>query len=123
MKMNKIRVTKYKLIDTDISEDIAKKIVGKQFTVEKVKAKGGPATKPRAKAPTWFVEFEKRNNHRLDKIENNISNLNNRMDRIENRMDKQDTRLIKIENRLDTIDNRLDKNDKRFENIEHELSI
>ncbi len=116
MKMNKIRVTKYKLIDTDISKDIAKKIVGKQFTVEKVKAKGGPATKPRAKAPTWFVEFEKRNNQRLDKIEN-------RMDRIKNRMDKQDTRLIKIENRLDTIDNRLDKNDKRFENIEHELSI
>lgn len=115
--------TKYKLIDTDISKDIAKKIVGKQFTVERVKAKGGPTTKPRAKAPTWFVEFEKRNNQRLDKIENNISNLNNRMDRIENRIDKQDTRLINIENRLDTIDNRLDKNDKRFENIEHELSI
>ena len=114
--MNKIRVTKYELIDADISKDIAKKIVGRQFTVEKIKAKGGPTTKPIAKAPTWFVEFEKRNNQRLDKIEN-------RMDRIENRMDKQDTRLIKIENRLDTIDNRLDKNDKRFENIEHELSI
>ena len=108
--------TKYKLIDTDISKDIAKKIVGKQFTVERVKAKSGPTKKSRAKAPAWFVEFEKRNNQRLDKIEN-------RMNRIENRMDKQDTRLINIENRLDTIDNRLDKNDKRFENIEQELSI
>ena len=82
MKMNKTKVTKYKLIDTDISKDIAKKIVGKQFIVERVKVKGGPTTKPRAKAPTWFVEFEKRNNQRLDRIENNISNLNNRFDNL-----------------------------------------
>lgn len=107
--MSKIKITKYKLIDTDMSKAIAKKIVGKQFTVERVKAKGSPTTKPRAKAPTWFVEFEKRNNQRLDKIENNISNLNNRMDRIENRIDK--------------IDDRLDRQEKRIENIEHELSI
>ena len=71
-----------KLIDTDISKDIAKKIVGKQFIVERVKAKGSPPTKPRAKAPTWFVEFEKRNNQRLDRIENNISNLKSRFDNL-----------------------------------------
>ena len=80
--MNKTKVTKYILINTDISKDIAKKIVGKQFIVERVKAKGGPTTKPRAKAPTWFVEFEKRNNKRLDRIENNISNLNSRFDNL-----------------------------------------
>ena len=80
--MNKTKVTKYKLIDTDISKDIAKKIVGKQFIVERVKAKGNPTTKPRAKAPTWFVEFGKGNNQRLDRIENNISNLNHRFDNL-----------------------------------------
>jgi hypothetical protein len=50
--------------------------------LQKVKAKGGPTTKPRAKAPAWFVEFEKRNNQRLNRIENNISNLNNRFDNL-----------------------------------------
>lgn len=50
--MNKTKVTKYKLIDTDISKDIAKKIVGKHFIIERVKANGSPTTKPRTKAPT-----------------------------------------------------------------------
>lgn len=80
--MNKTKVTKYKLIDTDISKDIAKKIVGKHFIIERVKANGSPTTKPRTKAPTWFVEFEKRNNQRLDRIENNILNLNSRFDNL-----------------------------------------
>ena len=94
--------TKYKLIDTDISKDIAKKIVGKQFTVEKVKMRYTPTKKSRAKAPAWFVDFRNEVMQRFQNIDNRFEN---------------------IENRLNTIDNRLDKNDKRIENIEHELSI
>ena len=101
--------TKYKLIDTDISKDIAKKIVGKQFTVERVKAKSGPIKKSKAKAPAWFVDFRNEVMQRFQNIDNRFGNIENR--------------IGNIENRLNTIDNRLDKNDKRFENIEHELSI
>ena len=73
------KVVKYKVINTNID----KKFIGKDLDLQKVKAKGGPTTKPRrAKAPAWFVEFEKRNNQRLDRIENNISNLNNRFDNL-----------------------------------------
>ncbi len=34
------------------------------------------------KTPAWFVEFERRNNQRFDRIENNISNLNSRFDNL-----------------------------------------
>ena len=78
--------TKYKLIDTDISKDIAKKIVGKQFTVERVKAKSGPIKKSRAKAPAWFVDFR---NEVMQRFEN-----------IENRLDRQDERIKNIEHEL-----------------------
>ena len=113
---NKSKITKYKLIDTDISKDIAKKIVGKQFTVEKVKIRSMPTKKSRAKAPAWFVDFR-------NELMQRFQNIDNRFENIENRLDKQDERFENIENRLNTIDNRLDKNDNRFENIEHELSI
>ena len=39
--MSKNKSAKYKIINTDITNDIAKKIVGKQVTVEKIRAKGG----------------------------------------------------------------------------------
>ena len=81
--------TKYKLIDTDISKDIAKKIVGKQFTVERVKAKSGPTKKSRAKAPAWFIEFrdEQRvfNKQQFEfntRIEKQVSNLRSDLNRI-----------------------------------------
>ena len=129
--------TKYKLIDTDISKDIAKKIVGKQVTVERVKSKGGPTTKQRAKAPAWFAEFRDEVMERFENLENDISSLkktqdqqNKRLGNIENRLDRQGKRIENIENRMDkqdnrleNIENRLDRQDERFENIEHELSI
>jgi len=134
--MNKIRVTKYKLIDADISEDIAKKIVGRQFTVEKVKSEGGPGSdggrKPlkQRKAPAWFIEFRDEQREFNTRIEKDIANLKNDISlvkktqsrqeehfkNLENRMDKQDARLINIESRLD-------RQEKRIENIEHNLSI
>ena len=51
--MSKNKTAKYKITDTNID----KEIIGKQVTVEKIKVKGGPTTKPKAKAPAWFIEF------------------------------------------------------------------
>ena len=61
--MSKNKSVKYKITDTDISKDIAKKIVGKQVTVEKVKVNdgfgsdGGRKPPKQRKAPAWFIEF------------------------------------------------------------------
>ena len=80
--MSKNKLAKYKITDID------KKFIGKQVTVEKVKSKAGPGSDGRRKppkqrkAPAWFVEFEKRNNQRLDKIENNVSSLRNDLNRV-----------------------------------------
>ena len=49
----KIKVLKYKVVNTNID----KKFIGKNIDLERVKSKGGPTTKPRAKAPFWFIEF------------------------------------------------------------------
>ena len=74
----KTKVLKYKVVNTSID----KKFIGKNIDLERVKAKSGPKTKPRAKAPVWFTGFEKRNNQRLDKIENNVSNLRSDFNRV-----------------------------------------
>ena len=69
--MSKNKSAKYKITDTNID----KKIIGKQVTVERVKTNTTPTTKPIAKAPVWFVEFEKRNNQRFDRLENRIDRI------------------------------------------------
>ena len=74
----KTKVLKYKVVNTSID----KKFIGKNIDLERVKAKSGPKTKPRAKAPVWFTKYEKRNNQRLDKIENNVSNLRSDFNRV-----------------------------------------
>ena len=94
--MNKNKSAKYKITDTDID----KKFIGKQVTVEKVKSTAGPGSdggrKPpkQRKAPAWFVEFEKRNNQRLDKIENNVSNLRSDVNTLKTNLN----RVIKLNN-------------------------
>ena len=115
--------TKYKLIDTDISKDIAKKIVGKQFTVERVKAKGGPTTKPRAKAPAWFIEFRDEQREFNTRIEKDIANLKSDFSILKNDVSSLKKTQDQQNKHLQRIDSRLDRQDERFENIEHELSI
>ena len=94
--MSKNKSAKYKITDTDID----KKFIGKQVTVEKVKSKAGPGSyggrKPpkQRKAPAWFVEFEKRNNQRLDRIENNVSNLRSDVNTLKTNLN----RVIKLNN-------------------------
>ena len=111
--------TKYKLIDTDISKDIAKKIVGKQFTVEKVKSKGGqvrPTTKKQKSTRDLLIEFIGEQREFNTRIEKDIANLKNDVSSLKKTQDQQNKHLQRI-------DSRLDRQDERFENIEHELSI
>ena len=49
----KIKVLKYKVVNTNIG----KKFIGKNIDIERVKSKSEPTTKPRTKAPAWFIEF------------------------------------------------------------------
>ena len=90
--MSKNKSAKYKIINTDITNDIAKKIVGKQVTVEKIRAKGGPGDggrKPGSKnkmtldklakiVTDGFAEQAKFNT----RIEKEVLNLGNRLDRV-----------------------------------------
>ena len=86
--MSKNKSAKYKITDTDID----KKFIGKQVTVEKVKAKGGrvgPTTKKQKSTRDLLIEFmsEQREfnksaiqrfekiDQRFDKIEKEVSSL------------------------------------------------
>ena len=78
--MSKDKPAKYKITDTDISRDIAKKIVGRQVTVEKVESKGIPGNdrippKKQKSTRDLLIEFM----NRQDKFN---KSLINRIDRI-----------------------------------------
>ena len=62
------KIVKYKVINTNID----KKFIGEDLDLQKIKSKSRPTTKTRVKAPALFVEFEKRNNQRFDRLENRI---------------------------------------------------
>ena len=70
--MSKNKSAKYKIINTDITNDIAKKIVGKQVTVEKVKTKDGPGDGGRKPGSTNKITLSKLS----DKVDNLTDNLN-----------------------------------------------
>ena len=84
------KVVKYKVVNTNID----KKFIGKDLDLQKVRANGVPTTKSKAKAPVWFAEFEKRNNQRLDKIENNVSSLRSDVNTLKTNLN----RVIKLNN-------------------------
>ena len=90
--MSKSKLLKYEVINT--KKD--KKLIGEVFDFKKVKAKGGPTTKPRAKTPAWFIEFRDEQREfnksvmqKFDKqeefnmrIEKEVSNLRSDFDRV-----------------------------------------
>ena len=86
--MSKNKSAKYKITDTDID----KKFIGKQVTVEKIRAKGGriePTTKKQKSTRDLLIEFmgEQRafNKQQLEfntRIEKEVLNLDNRLDRV-----------------------------------------
>ena len=60
-----------------------------EIKLSRIKSKGGPTTKSKAKAPAWFKEFSDNINKRLDKqeefntrIEKQVSNLRSDFDRV-----------------------------------------
>ena len=76
---------KYKIDDAKKN----KKLINDEIKLSRVKSKGGPTTKPRAKAPAWFIEFrhEQRvfNKQQLEfntRIEKQVSNLRSDLNRI-----------------------------------------
>ncbi len=62
---------KYKIDDAKKN----KNLINDEIELSRIKSHSGPTTKPRAKAPAWFIEFERRNNQRLDRIENRIDTV------------------------------------------------
>ena len=44
---------KYKIDDAKKN----KNLINDEIKLSRIKSKGGPTTKPRAKAPAWFIEF------------------------------------------------------------------
>ncbi len=50
-------------------------LINGEIKLSRIKPNSGPTTKPRAKAPAWFIEFERRNNQRLDRIENRLDRV------------------------------------------------
>ena len=113
--MNKNKSAKYKITDTDID----KKFIGKQVTVEKIKAKGGrvgPTTKKQKSTRDLLIEFMGEQREFNTRIEKDIANLKNDVSSLKKTQVQQNKHLQRI-------DSRLDRQDERFENIEHELSI
>ena len=88
MKMSKSKTTKYKITDTNID----KEIIGKQVTVEKIRAKGGrvgPTTKKQKSTRDLLIEFmgeqrefNKSAMQRFEKIEKEVSSLRSDFDRV-----------------------------------------
>ena len=71
-----------------------KNLINDEIKLSRIKSKVGPTTKPRAKAPVWFIEFEKRNNQRLDKLENNVSSLRSDVKTLKSSLN----RVVKLNN-------------------------
>ena len=88
MQMSKSKTTKYKITDTNID----KEIIGKQVTVEKIRAKGGqvrPTTKKQKSTRDLLIEFmgeqrefNKSAVQRFEKIEKEVSSLRSDFDRV-----------------------------------------
>ena len=91
----KVKTTKFKVINAKIN----KKLVGDEFDLQKIKPKGGHGdggNKPpkSRQAPTWFVEFEKRNDQRFNKLEKEVLNSRHDVSSFSTRIDN----LVKVNN-------------------------
>ncbi len=79
MKMSKTQIAKYRITDTNID----KEIIGKQVTVEKIRAKGGrvgPTTKKQKSTRDLLIEFM----NRQDKFNKSIRLDLNRVIKLNN---------------------------------------
>ena len=69
---------KYKIDDAKKN----KNLINDEIKLSRVKSKVGPTTKPRAKAPAWFVEFRDEQREFNTRIEKEVLNLGSRLDRV-----------------------------------------
>ena len=69
---------KYKIEDAKKN----KNLINDEIKLSRVKSKVGPTTKPRAKAPAWFVEFRDEQREFNTRIEKEVLNLGSRLDRV-----------------------------------------
>ena len=67
----KTKILKYKVVNTNID----KSFIGKKIDLERVESKGRSIIKPRTKPPVWFIEFEKRNNQKFEKIDEKFEQI------------------------------------------------
>ncbi len=74
---------KYKIDDAKKN----KNLINDEIKLSRIKSHSGPTTKPRAKAPAWFVNFR-------NEVMQQFDRQNKRFDRLENRLD----RVIKVNN-------------------------
>ena len=58
-------------------------------------------------------------NSRFDNLENRFDNLENRFDNLENRFDNLENRFDNLENKFDNLENRFDNLENRFDNLEN----
>ncbi len=98
--MSKHKITKYKILDTNID----KKFIGKQVTVEKVKSKGSSSNnnkKPaKSKAPAWFNDFI---NNRFNKLEKDVSNLTNDVSNLRSDVSNLRSDVSNLNDRFDNL--------------------
>ena len=47
----------WKVLEKEDAIKKNKNLINDEIKLNRVKSKGGPTTKPRAKAPAWFIEF------------------------------------------------------------------
>ena len=93
--MSRNKSAKYKITDTDID----KKFIGKQVTVEKVKAKGGPGndrTPPKKQKSTrdLLIEFMGEQREFNTRMEKEVSNLRSDVNTLKTNLN----RVIKLNN-------------------------
>jgi len=76
--MNKNKSAKYKITDTDID----KKFIGKQVTVEKIKAKDGPGSDGGRKPGSTNKITLAKLSDKVDTLANNLNTVTNNLDKL-----------------------------------------
>ena len=72
----------WKVLEKEDAIKKNKNLINDEIKLSRVKSKGGPTTKPRAKAPAWFIEFRDEQREFNTRIEKEVLNLGDRLDRV-----------------------------------------
>lgn len=67
--------------------------LGKDYNFKVSSIKLEVSEMKKSNAPTWFVEFEERNNIRFDKVEKRLDGIEQRLSAVEQRIDDIEVKL------------------------------